>query len=273
MTDIADNRGMPDNSTTYDLFIVVLTIFSIIILLLLAFWPLSEATYTLLVHIDFIVCLIFLFDFLSNLWRSSNRKGYFFRAGGWLDLLGSIPALPQLPLTAVFRLARLGRLARIIRIMRGKNVRALWADFVDNRARSALLVTVFVAVVVITISAIVVLQVESRSADANIQSGGDAFWWAFVTITTVGYGDLFPTTGLGRIMAMILMTVGVGIFGVLASFLATTFLEPGEEEAEAMEQEAADQRSDVKEEIEAIRNQLTVMHETMQRLEQRLLEE
>jgi voltage-gated potassium channel len=273
MTDAAEDRGVPVNSTTYDLFILVLTIFSLIIVLALAFWPLNEATRGLLINIDFIVCLVFLFDFFSNMRRSSNRKGYFFRRGGWLDLLGSIPAFPGQPLTGILRLARIGRLARIIRIMRHRNIKELWVDFMADRARSALLVTIFVAVVVVTISAIVVLQVESRSADANILTGGDAFWWAFVTVTTVGYGDLFPTTGLGRIMAMILMVVGVGIFGVLTSFLATTFLESEEEEAQAMEQEAADQRSDVKEEIEAIRNQLTVMQETMQRLERRLLEE
>ena len=87
MTDVADKRGMPENSTTYDLFILVLTIFSLVIIVLLAIWPLSEATFSLLVNIDFIICLVFLFDFFSNLWRSSKRKAYFFRGGGWLDLL------------------------------------------------------------------------------------------------------------------------------------------------------------------------------------------
>lgn len=271
MTETTADRGIPENSTTYDLFILVLTIFSLATIVLIAIWPLSEATRTLLVNIDFIICLIFLFDFFSSVRRSSNRRAYFFRGGGWLDLLGSIPAIPALPLTALLRIARLGRLARIVRIMRQKDMRTLWLDFRANRARNTLLVTIFIAIVVITISAAVVLQVESRSAEANIKTGGDAFWWAFVTVTTVGYGDRFPTTGLGRSMAMLLMTVGVGIFGVLTSFMATTFLEP--EEEEARDKQAAEERSDVMEEMAAMRSQMTLMHETIQRLEQRLLED
>jgi voltage-gated potassium channel len=57
-------------------------------------------------------------------------------------------------------------------------------------------------------------------------------WWAFVTVTTVGYGDQYPVTGLGRLMAMILMVVGLGIFGVLTSYLSSVFLRTDNTQAE-----------------------------------------
>src|SRR6266852_92592 len=69
-----------------------------------------------------------------------------------------------------------------------------------------------------------VLLAEQGAPNANIKTYHDAVWWAFVTITTVGYGDYYPVTTLGQSMAIILMFFGLGIIGVLSSFLATTFI-------------------------------------------------
>ena len=70
------------------------------------------------------------------------------------------------------------------------------------------------------------LQVESGSADANITTGGDALWWGLVTITTVGYGDFFPVTTIGRLTGAFVMFAGVGIIGALASILASLLVSP-----------------------------------------------
>jgi voltage-gated potassium channel len=70
------------------------------------------------------------------------------------------------------------------------------------------------------------VQFESRSPDANITTGGDALWWGFTTITTVGYGDQFPVTPLGRVTAVFVMFAGVGIIGSLASILASILVPP-----------------------------------------------
>ena len=246
------------HSTTYDLFIVSLTIFSLVVMVLLLVPWLSEATRTTLLFIDTIICIIFLGDFFSNLHRSPSRSQYFFRGGGWLDLLGSIPAIP------IFRLARLARLARILRFVRGENRQAIVDDFLANRAQSTLLVTILIAIVVLSVSAIVVLQVESRSDEANILTGGDAFWWAFVTITTVGYGDHHPTTMSGRIMAMILMVVGIAIFGVLASFLSAAFIAQEEEEMSDEMLELHGKLTSLQKDNEEIKNQLHALIQSIQ---------
>ena len=169
-------------------------------------------------------------DFIGNLRRAKVKRQYIVHEGGWLDLLGSIPSIPAFPWTAVLRLARLGRLARILRFLRAGNKEEMWAEFKANRAESALYVTAFVAIVVISVLAVVVLNAEARADDPNILTGGEAFWWAFVTITTVGYGDYYQTSTWGRFMALILMVVGVGIFGVLTSYLSSAFIGPAEEE-------------------------------------------
>jgi voltage-gated potassium channel len=68
-----------------------------------------------------------------------------------------------------------------------------------------------------------VLKVEV-APDSNINTPSDALWWSFVTITTVGYGDYYPKTLLGRITAGVLMTAGVGLFGTLTAYVASYFV-------------------------------------------------
>ena len=72
-----------------------------------------------------------------------------------------------------------------------------------------------------TISSVLIVQFESRSPDANITTGGDGLWWAVVTLTTVGYGDYYPVTTLGRMVGVGVMFAGVGLIGALASILAS----------------------------------------------------
>ncbi len=83
------------------------------------------------------------------------------------------------------------------------------------------------------------LQFESRSPDSNIKTGGDALWWAMVTITTVGYGDFYPVTTLGRLTGVSVMFAGVGIIGALASILASILVPPPKPADPVVEAEAA----------------------------------
>jgi voltage-gated potassium channel len=68
-----------------------------------------------------------------------------------------------------------------------------------------------------------VLAFERHYARANIKTGGDALWWAYVTMTTVGYGDEFPISPGGRIVGIVMMTLGLALFGTLTGYLANSF--------------------------------------------------
>jgi voltage-gated potassium channel len=84
-------------------------------------------------------------------------------------------------------------------------------------AQSTLLLTLVIALLFIFIISWIVLCAEHGAPNANIKTYHDAVWWAFVTITTFGYGDFYPVTNLGQSMAIILMFFGLGIIGVLSS--------------------------------------------------------
>jgi voltage-gated potassium channel len=222
---------MREHGNSYNIFILVLTLFSLAIMAVLLL-PLDDDTRDLLTLYDNVICIIFLGDFAMNLAGSRPRSAYFIKQRGWLDLLGSIPSFSFIPFTALFRLARLSRLVRISKLLSGKNRKALVADVLHNRGQYATFITVLAAGMVLSVASVLILQFESVDPDANIQTGGDAIWWGIVTLTTVGYGDRFPVTFLGRLTAVSVMLAGIGIIGALASILASMLVAPAEPAAD-----------------------------------------
>ena len=149
------------------------------------------------------------------------------------DRLSSLP-FPQL------KILRLFRLWRVIRLFIEFGARNLVRQFMLHRAENALLTVGFLVLCVLEFGSLAVLSAESTSPNANITNAADAIWWAYVTITTVGYGDKYPVTNMGRIVGIFVMTAGVGLFGTLSGFLANKLLTPPKEaEAAAAAEDAA----------------------------------
>jgi len=122
---------------------------------------------------------------------------------------------------------------RAARLMRAFGLKHMIDEVVGNRAGSALYITVFAVIVLAEFAAILILKAEAHNPEANLTSAGDAVWWVFVTITTVGYGDFYPTTEWGRIIGVVVMFCGIALIGVLTSFLASFFVaQPKKKEEE-----------------------------------------
>ena len=203
----------------YQLFILGLSVYALTALTLDVLLKPDPEIRALIQYADFIVCVVFLFDFLRSLKRAPNRWRYLY-TWGWLDFLSSIPMLDA------FRVARVARILRIVRVLRGiRAARAIAGFLVEHRAKSTVLTALLVSFVLIVFSAVAVLVFE-RGPEANIKDAEDALWWAFVTMTTVGYGDRFPVSPEGRMIGALLMTGGVGLFGVFSGSVAAWFLQP-----------------------------------------------
>ena len=250
----------PRESNSYNIFILVLTVFSLAIMVLLLL-PLDDATLGVLTFYDNLICVIFLVDFGVNLAASRPKRDYFITRRGWLDLLGSVPSLGFFPATGLLRIARLSRLARVTRMLRGGNRKQLVDDVLNNRGQYALFITVLSAFAVLSVSTVLIIQVESRSAEANIETGGDALWWAFVTITTVGYGDQYPVTALGRTVGVFVMFAGVGIIGSLASILASILVpqpeaDDGLDGSDPADAKVSEELANIRAELAALRHEL-----------------
>ena len=203
----------------YELFIGILTLFALgvmVVELVASSGPVIEV----LGNVDNLLCLIFVVDFVRSLRRAPVKSAYLWPSGVF-DLLGSVPGVGPLVLLRLFRLSRLQRVARSLQSARPHHI---VSQFVQRRSEAALYVIVVSALLVLAVGSILVAIVEPTAAGSNIRTGGDAFWWAFVTITTVGYGDRFPVTSEGRLVGGLTMIVGIGVFGVFTGYLAGVFL-------------------------------------------------
>jgi voltage-gated potassium channel len=148
----------------------------------------------------------------------------------WLDVAVVVLTVPLFSqLLASLRLIRLSRLLRLLRA--GIIVsRALQAE---RRMTSA---QAFRAVGLFTLFTIVIAGVAQATLDTgDFKSYWDGIWWAVVTVTTVGYGDLFPTTVSGRIIAIMLMLVGIGFLSVLTATIASRFIQQDTDSDEVLE--------------------------------------
>lgn len=185
----------------------------------------SESTNAILSWADTGVCLIFFADFVYTL-ISRPDKLHYLRTWGWIDLLSSIPAVDPL------RWGRAARVARILRVLRGvKSARAAAHFVFHRRQESAFLAAALLTMLLLVFGSIAILEFE-RPAGGNIVNAEDAMWWVASTMTTVGYGDLYPITTEGRLIAVMLMTSGVGTFGMLSGLVAAWFLTPPKSDAE-----------------------------------------
>ena len=121
---------------------------------------------------------------------------------------------------------RLFRVVRVVRLLREVGPRRFFDAVLRDRASSALLVVIFLALVLLEFGSALILAIEIRAPDGNITNASDALWYTYVTVTTVGYGDHYPVTNAGRVVGVLIMTVGVGLFGTLTGFLANAFVTP-----------------------------------------------
>ncbi len=218
---------MPATSRTrpYQLFMLGLSVYVLIALSLQVFLTLDVETIRVLEVCDFAICLLFLVDFLRSLWIAEDRTRYLV-TWGWVDLISSIPTVD------VFRWGRAARVFRILRVFRGlRATRILSAFALERRAESAFWGVLLVSILATVFASVAILHLEV-APDSNIGDAEDAIWWAFVTITTVGYGDLFPVTPSGRVLASLLMALGIGLFGTLTAYFASMFMTPEEDQQE-----------------------------------------
>lgn len=238
----------------FNIIIFVLSLYVVVALVIDVLVPLPYETSRLLHDIDRVICIFFFIDFLVRFFTAKSKWHYM--RWGWIDLLSSIPVFE------VFQAARMFRIIQLLRVLRAfRSMRILLDYYFHNRVKGAFTSVSIIAILTIIFSAISILGAEKDAPNANIKTAEDALWWAYTTITTVGYGDKYPVTTAGRLIATALMTVGVGLFGTFTAYTASWFVGKREEEEEHQKEQHEAAKKKPLEEVKLIEKPAPVPEE------------
>ncbi len=206
----------------FEFFAISLTGFSVVLISLLYYYnPVGQALVAIYVF-DFIVCVLLAFDLYTRI--KESKQGYRYLLTHWYEIPALIPLYAYTILevdTIIGAWTRALRLIPIFRFMHMLSRTVIIFDEISNR----LIYIVLLSVMTVTAGALSVYVVENNAPDSRITNLGDAFWWAVVTVTTVGYGDIYPVTFEGRVIASLIMIIGIAILGILISTLGAQMIE------------------------------------------------
>jgi voltage-gated potassium channel len=203
--------------------------------------------------------VLFVIDFLVNLWLAERRLH-------WLVRNLHMAAILALPMLRPLRLIRLLSVLRMTHRVAGRALRGRVLTYAFGST-----------ILLCYAAALAVLDAEQNARGSNIKNIGDALWWAAVTIAGVGYGDHYPVTFVGRLVAVGLMMGGIALVAVVAGSLAAWMIEAvgnrvAEAEAEAQSQAQSDSESVITE-LARVNAQLAALTELVAAREQQSVDQ
>ena len=242
--DDGDNRA----SKIFDLLIMSLIVLSIVAIVLESFEELSSKYSAVFRVFEAFTVAVFTVEYLARIWTADllypearhPRIKYIFSFMALMDLLAILPFyLPFLSADMRYlRMVRLFRLFRLFRVFKlGRYLEALQTIVQVIRLSAArLIISMVLCFFVMLFSAIIMYTVENPVQPEQFPNVISSLWWAICTLTTVGYGDVYPITPIGRFFASIISLVGIGIIaiptGIIAAGFSTVISDGSEKPAE-----------------------------------------
>ena len=208
--------------------LLILSLAMIPVLLLPVVVHLSPGWIEALDTLDYIIWGAFVLEYVLMLSLAASR---------WHYIRTHIPdlLLCTLPMLRPLRVLRSTRALRLLRLARLSSVATRGVRLSRHRlASKGPAYALGIAVVLMLAAA--ALELDAERTKGNIRSFGDALWWAMTTVTTVGYGDHYPVTTLGRVIASVLMLVGVAVLGIITAALAAWLVKVNTDTGETAEQ-------------------------------------
>ena len=220
-------------SKSFAVFIQVLIVLSVITFSIETLPNLKPQTKVILNSIEIFCVIVFTLEYLARIYVADNKPKFIFSFFGLIDFFAILPFylsfgvdLRSLRVLRMFRLFRLLKLVRYNKAMRHFTKAMVMA-------KEQIILFMGVTLVLIYFAAIGIYYFENEAQPEHFSSIFDSLWWSIVTLTTVGYGDVYPITVGGRVFTFIILLIGLGIVaiptGIISSSL-TKVVEPGSEE-------------------------------------------
>ena len=222
-------------SRVFDGFIMILIALSVVAIVLESFQTLAERYTGAFRAFEYFCIIVFTCEYLLRIWTADMlypeerhpRLRYIRSFMAVIDLLAILPFfIPFISLDLRFlRMVRLLRLFRILRVLKlGRYVEAFSIVIkVIRSSSSQLVISIFLCLFVMLMSAIVMYTVENPVQPEKFPNVISSLWWAMCALTTVGYGDVYPVTSVGRLFASVISLVGIGIIAIPTGIIAAGF--------------------------------------------------
>lgn len=217
---LVERHDTPEGKA-FDLVIQALIVISLLSFSMETLPNLSPAMRTFLGYVEVVTVVLFTIEYLLRVYVADRRLSYVFSFYGIVDLLAIVPFYLSLGIDMrSLRAMRLLRLFRLFKLVRYNNaierfVRAF------TIAREEIIVFIMVTVILLFLSSIGIYYFEHEAQPEVFASIFHSLWWAVTTLTTVGYGDMYPITAGGRIFTFCILMIGLGIVAVPAGLLAS----------------------------------------------------
>jgi voltage-gated potassium channel len=208
------------NSIRGDIAIVILALTSTALLIIDFAIELAPADRLFLERVDITIALIFLAEWIWRFTRADSRTTFMKKS--WWELIASVPITSDLAQgLRALRLLRIIRVARLLRLVRLAARLRILAARSEQFAGETHVVSLSTTAGVIVLSATLAFHYFEAATNPAVRSLFDSFWWSMCTVTTVGYGDIAPTTVEGRVVALLLMLFGVGVLAAYTALIAS----------------------------------------------------
>ena len=241
-------------SRIFDDVIMLLIVFSVVSVFLCTF-QIPDWLLRILLHVEFWSLVVFTIEYALRIWTANllypdlgpfrSRMRYILSPMAIIDLISILPfLLPFMPYTFVgVRAFRLVRLLRIFKLNRYSDALAAIGG-VFRRKSQQIVASIFFVFIILVLASLLIYYAEHDAQPDQFENAFSGLWWAVATLTTVGYGDIYPITPLGRFLGAIIAILGIGVVAVPTSILSAGFM--GMLEKEIAEEEAAEKAKDEK---------------------------
>jgi voltage-gated potassium channel len=221
--DTVENTNKKRLLLWYEVVIILLAVVAVTITVMDLNGTITLEPSSSLYWVDLGILLIFTVDYVVRLFYASDKVVFF--KSNIFDLIAIIPFNSMFRIFRAFRLFRVLKITKVFRLtklLRGFALLGKLKGRLDVFVNTnGFIYTIYISAFTVILATLAIYFLEFRAIGKSL---GDALWWSVVTATTVGYGDLSPETVWGRVIAIILMFVGIGFIGMLTGTIATYFL-------------------------------------------------
>lgn len=215
-------KSLLENNQGFDLFIQALVLLSLISFSLETLPGLTAREQQVLSWMEYSIVGIFTIEYLARCWVADKVRDHAFSFFGVVDLISILPFYLSLGIDLrALRAVRLLRIFRVLKLFRFGNALERFSKAV-TLAAPELIIFSFATFIIMYLAAVGIYYFENPAQPENFPSVIHSLWWATTTLTTVGYGDIYPITAGGKIFTFFILMLGLGIVGVPTAIIAST---------------------------------------------------